>query len=114
IRSKGPGAPEALELALLQDAQELGLRRGAHLRHFVEKQRPAARLLKLSGLALCGAGECSALIPEQLSLEQLLRQRGTVQRDERTVGSRGRAMQEASEDFFSGAGFAEQQNGRVG
>ena len=45
-------AAEPLELALLQHAQELDLRRGRHLADFVEQQHAAGGGLDLPGLAL--------------------------------------------------------------
>ena len=43
VRLQDAGGPEPLELAFLQDAQELRLRRQAHLGDFVEKQHAAGR-----------------------------------------------------------------------
>ena len=65
---------------------ETGLRRQAHLADLVEKQRAAARLFELSGLAVGhGAGERAALVAEELGLERLLGKRGAVKRDKRTL-----------------------------
>src|SRR5262249_53864984 len=74
-------AAEPLKLPLLQDAQELRLRRQAHLADLVEEQRAARRLFELPRLALRRAGVGAALVAKQLRLQQLLRQRGTVERD---------------------------------
>src|SRR6185369_16835923 len=76
-------AAEPLELALLQHAQELGLRRRAHLADLVEEQCPPRGLLELSRLALRGAREGAALVAEELCFQQLFGQRRAVQRDER-------------------------------
>ena len=82
-----PRPAEPLELALLQHAQELRLRREAHLADLVEEQHAAGRQLDLARLGLLRARERAALVAEQLRLEQLLRQRGAVQRDERSLAS---------------------------
>ena len=58
----------------------------AHLADFVEKQDAAGRQLDLPRLRLLRAGERAALVAEQLRLEQLLGQRGAVERDERPLG----------------------------
>src|SRR5262249_22225748 len=50
-------AAKALELAFLQDAEELRLCRQAHLADFVEEQRAAAGLFELSRFALRRTGE---------------------------------------------------------
>ena len=109
-----PGPAESRKLPLLQNAQELGLRRWAHLAHLVEEQHTAGGELDLSRLRLLRAGERAPLVAEQLRLEQLLRQRGTVQRDERSALSRGGAMDEARDDFLSGTRFTGQEHRRLG
>ena len=43
-------AAEALDFALLQHAQQLGLQRQRHLGDFVEQDRAALRLLELAGV----------------------------------------------------------------
>ena len=91
-RSHNPGvgakhsrSTEPLKFTLLEDAEELGLRRRTHLRDFVEKQRAAGGLFKLARLALRRPGVCASLVPEQFRFEQLLWKRGAIQRDERAV-----------------------------
>ena len=69
-----PRRPEPLDLALLQDAQHLGLRLGAHVADFVEEDRAAVGLLELADLLLGRAGERPLLVAEQLRLDQLLRE----------------------------------------
>src|SRR5207253_9707482 len=105
---------EALELALLEHAQELRLRGWRHLADLVQKQHATCGELDLSRLRLLRAGECAALVPEQLRLEQLLWQRRAVQRDERAAFSRRRAVDEARDDLFPGAGVAAHEYGGFG
>src|SRR4030095_11643966 len=62
----GARAAQADELARLQHAQELRLRAGRHLGHFVQKQHSSRRQLDLSGLGLLRTGEGAALESEQL------------------------------------------------
>src|SRR6188474_3448830 len=76
-------AADALEAALLQDAQELGLELGLELADLVEEERAAVGQLEPAALALGRAGERALLVAEQLALEQLLAQRGAVDRHER-------------------------------
>src|SRR5215467_2847089 len=76
------GAAEALELVLLQDAQDLGLRTGAHVADFVQEERAAVRLLEAPDALLVGAGERSLLVSEQLGLEQVFLKRRAVYLDE--------------------------------
>src|SRR5262245_63235437 len=107
------GAAEPLELTLLQHAQEFGLRRWAHLRNFVEEQGAAGRLFELTWLALHRAGERAALVAEQLGLEQLLRKRGAIERDERAAVASGGAMDEPGRDLLAGSRFSEEQHSRL-
>ena len=69
-----PRRSEALDFALLQHAQDLGLRLRAHVADFVEEDRAAVGLLELADLLLGRAGERALLVAEQLRLDQLLRE----------------------------------------
>ena len=114
VRLEQPGAAEPLELALLQDAQELGLRRQAHLADLVEEQHAAGGQLDLARLGLLRAREGATLVAEELGLEQLLGERRAVQRDERAALARGGLVDEARDDLLAGAGLAADQDGRIG
>ena len=63
---------------LLQHAQDLGLRAGAHVPDFVQEQAAAVALLEAADALLVGAGERALLVAEQLRLEQVLLQRRAV------------------------------------
>jgi hypothetical protein len=68
----GSRAADALELALLQHAQQLGLQVERHLADLVEEQRAAVGELERAGARGDGAGERALLVAEQLALEQVL------------------------------------------
>ena len=70
---KGRVAADAVELAVLEHAQQLHLRGGRHVADLVEEQRAAVGLLEAAGALAIGAGEGAALVTEQLGLEQRLR-----------------------------------------
>ena len=76
-------AADALELLLLQHAQQLELQAGRHVADLVEEQGAAVGQLEPAELALDGAGEGALLVAEQLGLEQRLGQRAAVDLDER-------------------------------
>jgi hypothetical protein len=59
----------ALDLALLERAQDLRLHGERHVADLVEEQRRAARPLEASGARENGAGEGAALVAEQLGFE---------------------------------------------
>ena len=81
-------AADALELALLQHAQQLGLHRRRDVADLVEEQRAAVGELEAAELALDGAGERALLVAEQLALEQRLGERAAVDLDERAARAR--------------------------
>ena len=85
-----------------------------HLADLVEEDRPLVRQLE-AALALGDrAGERALLVPEQLTLEQRLRQRRAVDLDQRPAGEARVAVQHRRDQFLAGAGFAGDQHGRVG
>ena len=65
--------PTRSNLALLQDAQELGLHGERHVADLVEEERPSARALELPAPLLRRAGERARLVPEELALDELAR-----------------------------------------
>src|SRR5262249_51586053 len=82
VGSHRAGAAQTHELALLEHAEKLRLCGRRHFSHLVEEQHAARGELNLSGFELLSAGERAALEAEQLRFEQLLWQRGTIDRDE--------------------------------
>ena len=105
---------EPLILAFLQKAQQLRLRRQAHLADLVEEQHATRRHLDLSGFRLLRAGERAALVAEQLGLEQLFRERRAVDRDERTVAPRRCPMNQSGDHFLAGTRLALEKDGGLG
>src|SRR5215471_446205 len=81
-------AAETLELALLQDAQQLGLGRQRQLGDLVEEQHATSGQLDLPRLRLLCARESPALESEELRLDQLIRQRRAVDGDEWAMSPR--------------------------
>src|SRR6202008_470756 len=82
-----PSSTQAKELTLLEHTQELRLRRQRHLGDFVEEQDPARGQFNLARLRLLCASERAALESEQLGLQEVLRQRRAIDRDERAAPS---------------------------
>src|SRR5690606_33198285 len=75
-------AAHALELALLQDAEELGLQGKRHLPDLVEEDRAVLGELEASVLGLVGAGEGSLLVAEELAFEEGVHDGRAVDADE--------------------------------
>ena len=86
----GVRVADALELALLQHAQQLRLQRRAHRPDLVEEQRAPVRLLEPALAGADGAGERAAHVAEQLRLEQRLGNRAAV--DARRSGALRRGL----------------------
>ncbi len=114
VRVERTVPPQPLELALLQYAQELGLDAGAHLSHLVQEQDAARGLLDRARPGGERPREGPLLVAEQLRLQQRLRQRGAVERDERTAGPGRAAMDETGDHFLAGARLSRQQHRRLG
>ena len=64
--------------ALLEHAQQAGLRLERHVADLVEEQRAALGLLEAALRALLRAGEGALLVAEQLALDQLAGDRGQL------------------------------------
>src|SRR5207245_7229775 len=108
-----PSTAEPLKFALLQHAQELRLHGGTHLAHFVEKQRPSGALLQPARPRRHGPGEGALLVPKQLRLEQRLRERRAVQRDERPLRAPRPAVDQVRHDLLAGPRLAGEEHRRL-
>src|SRR6266498_3505770 len=102
-------AADALELFLLERAEDLRLQRQREVADFIEKQSASVRELELSGLSRRCAGERALLVAEQLGFEQGLGDRRAVDRDKRTVRARAERVQRAREQLLAGAALAFEQ-----
>ena len=71
-------APDALECAFLQHAQQLGLHVGRQIADFVEKERAAVGQLETALAHRDRAREGAALVAEELGLDQRRRERRAV------------------------------------
>src|SRR5262245_36728010 len=85
-------ASDARDHLALEHAEKLGLERERHLADLVEEERAAIGRFEEADLALVGTGERSALVPEQLALEESFGQRGAVELDQRLVATRRLAV----------------------
>ncbi len=70
VDADGLGSADALELALLDDAQQLHLHGAGNVADLVEEERALVGELDAPWLALRGAGERAFLVTEQLALEE--------------------------------------------
>ncbi len=102
----GLDAAHALELRLLQDAQQLHLHLDRDLADLVEEQRAAVRQLEAPRLGADGAGEGALVVAEQLRLHERLGDGGAVDLDERPRVPRGVLVQRARDQLLAGPRLA--------
>ena len=103
IHADGLAASDALDLPLLQKPQKLGLQRNTHFRDLVEKQRAAVGELELPLTLDVRARVRAFLVPEQLGLQQRLRDRPAIDRHERSRLSRAVGMNGPGEQLLASA-----------
>ena len=99
-------ASHALELALLQHAQELGLEVEGHLADLVEKDRAAVGQLEAALARRQGTRERALLVPEELTLLEARSDCGAVDLDQRPVCAEAALVDGAGNQLFSGACLA--------
>ena len=77
------------------------------------KSVPPCGLLEETALGDVGAGEGAAHVSEEFALEQTLRDRRAVDRDERLRRAAAREVDGARDDFLAGAALAADQHARA-
>jgi len=103
---------ERPELAVLQDAEELGLDGHGDLGDLVEEDDPAVGLLEQARLVPVGPGEGALAIAEQLRFEEVLGDGGAVADDERLVLVRAQAVDGPGDDLLAGPRLARDERAR--
>ena len=106
----GLRAADAVDLAFLNGAQQLGLQARIHLADFVEQQRAAVGFFEFADAPGDGAGEGALLVAEQFGFEKVVRDRGAIDGDERLFGAVRLAVNVTRHHFLTGAGFAGDQD----
>ena len=114
VRAKVPVRADPRERAVVNHPQELGLKRRRQLRDFIEKDRPAVRLLEPADALLEGPGERSLFMAEKLALQEVLRNRGAVYPDHGSLCARAPGMNQVGDDFLAHPAFAREQDSRLG
>ncbi len=108
------GRADRPNLVFLQHAQQLHLQAHRHVADLVEQQGAALGGLEQAFVGARGAGKRAFDVAEEFRLEQVLGHRAAVDRDERSVLPRARAMDRARKQFLAGAALARDQNTRIG
>ena len=106
-------AADALEFAVLQDAQNFGLRGQRHVADFIEENGAVVALLEFADAAFDGAGEGAFFVAEQFAFEQVFGDGGAVDGEERGLGAMAVMIDGAGDEFLAGAAFAGDERGGV-
>ena len=101
---------QTLEAALFEHAEQLGLHAGGKRGDFVEDDRSGLRHFQAAGFARNGAGECAALVSEQFGFDELGRQAGAINFQERCIVARAALVDPARELVFARAALAGNQD----
>ena len=107
-------AADPVEFALLQHAQQLGLRCAVQIADLIQENGAAVGQFELPAAQAGRAGERSLFVAEQLAFEQFGWDRGAIHLHERAGGERALAMDVSGQQLLAGSGFADQQHARVG
>jgi hypothetical protein len=84
--------PDALHLAVLEDAQKLRLLLRRDVGDFIEKKRSTVGELEAADAIGLGIGECTAHVSEELALENAFGKPAGVDDDEWFIGARRRGV----------------------
>ena len=107
-------SPHGTHLAGLQDPEQLRLEREGHVSDLVEEQGAARRGDDQSAARPLGPGEGSAHVPEELGLQEVIRDRTAVDRHEGSPGSWARIVEGPGEHLLPGPALSEEQDRHVG
>ena len=105
---------QALDRALLEEAQQRRLRLQRQVADLVQEQGAAVGMLEATALALGGAGEGAALEAEQLGLHQAFRDRAAVDDHQRRPVPLRMAMDRGRRQLLASSGAAADAHRRVG
>src|SRR5208337_3018652 len=101
VRREGLRTSQPFELALLQDAQQLGLELKRNLANLIQEYGSPIGQLKAADPLRDGAGEGAALMSEELTLQQSRRNGGAVQFHEGTGMPRAEIMERTGNQLFA-------------
>ena len=95
---------------VFENTQQFGLCLRGHLADLVKQQRAAVGEFETAEPPLRRTGKSSALVAENLALHQGFGNRGTIDRNERTVGARREPVNRARQNFLARPGFTRDQH----
>ena len=87
IDSYRPAASNGQHLSSFDNSEELGLRIWAHRIDLIKEEGPTVRLNQMSLIRVHGICKRAAFVSKQFGLDEAVRDRGTVDSDERMVSA---------------------------
>ena len=105
---------DALELAGLEGAQQLGLQALRDVGDFVQEERAAVGHFEAAHAIALGVGERALHVAEQLAFEDALGQAAGVDRDQRARGAQRDRVQRLRDQSLAGAVLAGDEDVGVG
>src|SRR6202043_824773 len=109
IGARCPRAADCLELTLLQDAEQLGLKLQWHVSNFIEEQSAAIRQREAADMRIDGARKGSTFVSEELAFEKPGWHRRAVQLAQISVSTGAELMNRSRDDFLTCAGLSGNQ-----
>jgi hypothetical protein len=109
-----PAAADPVDLPLLDRPQQLRLQANIHLADLIEQQGAAMGFLELADPPRGRSGEGPLFMAEKLGLEEVFRNGGTVDRDQRSGVAAALAVNMPGDHFLARAAFAGDQHAGIG
>src|ERR1700693_1250047 len=101
------------QLLLFKNPNELGLKPHIHVADFIEKDCPLVGQLEFSKFLIRRAGKRTALMPEQLRLQQVPRNRGAVDRDKRGLFAGAQKVNGPRDQLLSRSALSPKKHGSL-
>jgi hypothetical protein len=106
-------APEPFEFLFLQNAEEFGLQRERYVSDFIEEQGSFISQVEAADFLRDRSGKGSPFVAKKLTLEQIERDCGAVELDQRVTAARARIVDRMRDEFLASAGLSLNENGRI-
>ena len=107
-------ASDPADPVFLQGPQYFGLCRKAHVADFVEEKRSSVGLFEFAFVLFVGRRERPLLVPEKFAFDQLRRNGGAVDFDERLSGPQALFVQPVGDQLLAGSVGSADQYPRIG
>src|ERR1700722_6271684 len=100
-------SPDTLQDLVLQEPKQLDLQRMRQISYFVQEQRALVGAFNLTDRLLHCSGKRAAFVSEQLTFQQIIRDRAAVDGDKWLLGARPKVMHRLRQRFLAGAAFTQ-------